>query len=121
MKGWLLFFVAIAWMAVAGRGYWKAFRAPMRLPLRLTMWAASIGFGIAVSLLWYPVETNQRWFGFPLPAAVFLRNDDGSWRDFVNGFTMPFTFLNAAFGAGVALFVLTGLIAVLARKRAARN
>lgn len=120
MKAWLIFAAAPAWIALGAIGFWKAFRVNITGPVSLAIWTASLILGFAAGFtVRYSLDERTRVFGFPLPAAVFQRQANGAWLDYVGPLTLSFACLNAVIATGVMLCGALTLRSYLARKRSA--
>ena len=118
MRGWFVFAAGVVSVALAVFGYRKAFRAKLTRPARFVMWVTSVVLGGAAGFaLGYPLDDNTRIYGFPLPAAVFQREPNGPWLDYVGPLTMPFACLNAVVGIGVFLYAGAALLSRWAPRR----
>ena len=122
MTGWAWLVAALLFLVISPLGFWSAVRTKASRVRRGVMWVAATALGVAAGLvLTYSIDNRTTVYGFPLPAAFFQYDDHGVWADFVGPLTGPFMFGNAVINTGVALYLLTRLGPLRARKTGLRN
>jgi hypothetical protein len=86
------------------------------------MWVISVVLGsVAAFTSSYSLDERTRVVGFPLPAAIFQREPNGVWLDYVGLLTIPFTCVNAVVDTGVLLYGAATLLSRFASVRARRT
>jgi hypothetical protein len=116
---WIILTAAAACVTLAALGYRKAFRTKLTRPATLAMWVISVALGgVAGFTGSYSLDERTRVIGFPLPAALFQREPNGVWLDYVGLLTLPFTCANAAVDTGVLLYGAATLLSRFAGVRA---
>jgi hypothetical protein len=118
MMGWLILVGALISIAVAGLGLRRGFQSKLERPSKLLLWVSSLVLGGGAGFsIGYPLNEKTQIYGFPFPAAIFQREPNGQWLDYVGPLTMPFALMNAMVGAGVFLYLALAIASHLAKRR----